>query len=235
MAGRRKKLIIEPPVLWYLVGVITADGCLSSDGRHVDITAKDGEYLETIRKAAGLSCKVGLKNNGAGRSYYRLQISNVTFYKFLLSCGLSPKKSLTQKSVNVPSEYFQDFCRGVIDGDGNIRRWFHPENKNEQWALRIYSGSEEFVIWLRTMIEDMFGVSGRILREENIKKQVMYILKYGKMAAAKILKLCYYEKALALTRKANLARECFSSRMGWSTSKTVFNLGGWRNRYTRGT
>lgn len=40
MANRRKELNIEGANLWYLVGLITSDGCLSKDGRHVDITAK---------------------------------------------------------------------------------------------------------------------------------------------------------------------------------------------------
>ena len=80
MAGQRKQLNMDDATRWYLVGLITSDGCLSSDGRHVDITAKDGEYLETIRKKAGLSCKVGIKNNSRGLEYSRLQISNIGFY-----------------------------------------------------------------------------------------------------------------------------------------------------------
>ena len=143
----------------------------------------------------------------------------------MLSCGLSPKKSLILKDVKVPCEHFSDFCRGVIDGDGNIRRWIHPGNRGEQWVLRIYSGSKDFVIWLQQRIEQTFGALGRVHKEERPGKHDAYTLKYGKIAAAKILKICYYEKALALTRKARLAQECCSSIMGWHRSKTIFESG----------
>ncbi len=225
MAGKRKRLNIDGAVLWYLVGVITSDGCLSSDGRHIDITANDKEYLETIKKEAKLSCKVGIKNKNSSNPSHRLQISNVEFYEFLLSCGLLPKKSLILREVKVPHEYFSDFCRGVIDGDGNIRRWVHPGNKGEQWVLRIYSGSKDFIIWLQQRIALAFGALGRVYKEQKPGMNETYILKYGKIAAVKILRICYYKKALSLTRKANLAQECCSSRMGWSKSKTTFELG----------
>jgi len=221
MAMQRKKLEMKDTTLWYLVGLITSDGCLSSDGRHIDITANDREYPENLKKEARLSCKVGIKNKDKSNFSHRLQISNIEFYQFLLSCGLFPKKSLTIKDVKVPEEYFSDFCRGVIDGDGNIRRWIHPGNQGEQWVLRIYSGSKDFVIWLQQRIEQAFGALGRVHKEERPGKHDAYTLKYGKIAAAKILKICYYKKALALTRKASLAQECCSSIMGWTKSKTI--------------
>ena len=225
MAMQRKKLYMKDTTLWYLVGLITSDGCLSSDGRHIDITANDREYLETIKKKANLSCKVGIKNKEKINLSHRLQISNIDFYEFLLSCGLSPKKSLILKDIKVPREHFPDFCRGVIDGDGNIRRWIHPSNQGEQWVLRIYSGSKDFVIWLQKSIEQSFGALGRVHKEEHLGKHDTYILKYGKIAAVKILKTCYYKKAMALTRKAKLAQECCSSRIGWCKSKTTFESG----------
>ena len=124
----------------------------------------------------------------------------------------------------MPTEHFSDFCRGLIDGDGNIRKWIHPTNGREQWVLRIYSASQDFMTWLQKRIEETFEARGPIHREENSGNGI-YILKYGKLAAAKILKACYYEKALALTRKAVLAKECVSSRKGWSKSKTTFATG----------
>ena len=221
MAGKRKKLNMNDTMLWYLVGVVTSDGCLSQDGRHVSITAKDKEYLEVLKREAGFACKVGIKNKGQPNQSYHLQISNVEFYEFLLSRGLSPKKSLIQKEVNVPREYFSDFCRGIIDGDGNIRKWIHPTNHGEQGVLRIYSSSRDFICWLQESIRHVFGVVGRIYTEKKTGKNDAYILKFGKMAAVKIFKNCYYEHAVALDRKARLAQECCLSRMGWARSKTI--------------
>ena len=225
MGGKRKQLNMSDTTRWYLVGLITSDGCLSSDGRHIDITAKDSEYLECVKQQAGLSCKVGEKSRGKGDLSHHLQISNIEFYEFLLSCGLCQNKSLVLKDIKIPNIHFHDFCRGVIDGDGNIRRWIHPSNRGEQWVLRIYSGSKDFIIWLQGSIEKIFGASGRVYVEKKPESNSWYILKYGKIAAAKILKACYYKDALALKRKAILAEACFSSRMGWSKSKTTVKFG----------
>ena len=221
MAGTRKSLKIEDSLLWYLVGVIASDGCLSSDGRHVDITAKESEYLQDLKQKAGLSCRVGIKNKSKRNQSYHLQIGNVEFYKFLLSIGLFPKKSLTLKEVSVPQKYFSDFCRGIIDGDGNIRKWTHPTNKHEQWVLRIYSSSTDFIMWLCERIQNVFGVEGRIYTQKYPQKHDAHILKYGKMAAKRIFERCYYKNAVALERKSRLAQECCLSRTGWTKSKTV--------------
>ncbi len=217
MANKRKELKIEGPNLWYLVGLITTDGCLCSDGRHIDITSKDFDFLEVVKNSVGISNKIGVKYNGKKQKYFHIQIGNKNFYDFLLSLGLSQNKSLTLGGLKIPEQYFADFLRGVIDGDGCIRNWMHPVNKREQWSLRIYSGSREFVNWLGKTVGQRLRVSGRIHKNaENT-----WVLKYGKMAAKEIAKQCYYESCLGLCRKIKLARECIDSYAGWSKSNTV--------------
>jgi hypothetical protein len=93
MPAHGKELDIKGPNLWYLVRLITSDGCLSSDGGHIDITSKDFKFLEGVRN----------------------------FYGFLLSIGFTPNKSLTLGKIKTPEHYFTDFLRGTPDGDGCIR------------------------------------------------------------------------------------------------------------------
>jgi hypothetical protein len=219
MANKRKELKIEAPNLWYLVGLITSDGCLSSDGRHIDITSKGYKFLQGIKDTFGLDNKIGVKYNSIKQKAFHIQIANKNFYDFLLSVGLSQNKSLTVGAVNVPGQYFCDFLRGLIDGDGCIRQWVHSSNQKEQWSLRIYSGSGAFIKWLNNTIESLLKIKGKVYRETDTK----WILKYGKMAAREIAKRCYYKNCFGLERKIKLAKECFSSYKGWSKSKTVFN------------
>jgi len=122
MPHKRKDLNITGSNLWYLVGLITSDGCLSKDGRHIDITSSDKNYLLQLRKATGLSNKITAKYGGNKNIAYRIQFANRQFYDFLLSVGLTPHKSLTLGSLNITENYFHDFLRGLIDGDGCIRR-----------------------------------------------------------------------------------------------------------------
>lgn len=219
MLSKDSNFIADDSFLWYFAGLITADGSLSKDGRHIDITSRDEDYLVKIKNKAALSNKIGLKYSQSGSLAYRIQFGNVDFYNFLKSIGLKPNKSLTLKGLKIDERYFSDFIRGVIDGDGCIRRWAHPKNKGEQWSLRIYSGSKEFLDWLKEKIETCFRASGRIHKEN--QGGTKYILTYGKMAAQEILKASYYKGSFALERKNRLAIACVVSPKGWSKSKTV--------------
>jgi hypothetical protein len=219
MPNRRKELKIEGPNLWYLVGLITSDGCLSSDGRHIDITSKDYTLLQSIKECLDIGNKICTKYNGKQQECFHIQIGNKNFYKFLMSIGLTPNKSLTLKEIKIGDKYFFDFFRGLIDGDGSIRRWTHSSNNREQWSLRIYSGSGEFISWLNNAAEQVLKVRGKI--HNNASNT--WVLKYGKMAARKIAEKCYYKNCLGLQRKIKLAQECLDSYRGWSKSKTIFN------------
>jgi len=220
MPHKRKELKIEGPNLWYLVGLITSDGSLSSDGRHIDITSKDRGFLIALKEQSGLINKVCVKNRGKQHQAYRIQIANRDFYDFLLSIGLMQNKSLILGALKIPNQYFVDFLRGLIDGDGSIRRWVHPSNKREQWSLRIYSGSETFVKWLDNAVETFIKVKGKIHKDTS---RNICVLKYGKMAAREISQKCYYKGCFGLERKIELAKGCHSSYMGWKQSKTVLS------------
>ena len=60
MPNKRKELKIEGRNLWYLVGLIATDGCLSSDGRHIDITSKDYIFLDEIKREVGITNSIGI-------------------------------------------------------------------------------------------------------------------------------------------------------------------------------
>jgi len=218
MPHKRKDLKIKGPNLWYLVGLIASDGCLSSDGRHIDITSKDCNFLTELTRKLKITNRVCMKNRGTNKEAYRIQIANRNFYDFLLSIGLMPKKSLIIGTLNVPRVYFLDFLRGMIDGDGCMRKWTHPSNKREQWRLRIYSGSISFMKWLRNSIEFSLRVKGRIYKYKGHRN---WILKYGKMAAREIAEKCYYKDCFGLQRKIAVAKDCVDSYKGWNISKTV--------------
>lgn len=221
MPQKRKDLNITGPNLWYLVGLITSDGCLSKDGRHIDITASDRSYLLQLKKVTGLSNKISVKY-GANKSIaYRIQFANRAFYDFLLSIGLTAHKSLTLGPLSIAEEYFYDFLRGLIDGDGGIQRWIHKSNKMEQWNLRVCSGSKKFLEWLSNKIKVILGVKGGLYDEGKNR----FRLKYGKMAARVIISRCYYKDAFGLKRKVDLGEDCIKSYKGWARSKTVENSG----------
>jgi|SRR3989344_2238619 len=210
--------LIRPEHLWYAVGIIATDGNLSPDKRHIAITSKDICFLQELSLVLGLDCKIGRKSSGSNKDkiYGVLQFSDVNFYKYLLSLGLTPKKSLTLSKLKIPQIRFTDFLRGVIDGDGNIRNWTHPQNGNEQWSLRIVSASEKFSGWLFKQIQDNFRVLGKIYGyRRGPKGNMLYTLKFGKVASKLILAKTYYPGCFSLRRKFDLAQNCLNSAVGW--------------------
>jgi len=215
--------------------LVATDGCLSRNGRVVNITSADKHYLTRLRDAMQLSCVVSAKPSGSGATAYQLQIGSKDLHGQLVDIGLTPRKSLTIGPLKVPERGFTDFFRGVIDGDGNIRRWIHPTNGREQWTVRVYGGSKPFLSWLQEELERLWSVQGGLHEEDSDgRHHTKYTLKYGKLAAKVILRRCYYKGALALERKKRLAERCMATAVGWSKSKTVANRSEWEHwEYTR--
>ncbi len=127
--------------------------------------------------------------------------------------GLTKKKSLTLGAIKVNKNYFSDFLRGVIDGDGNISTWIHRTNAHRQWSLRITSAAPIFIKWLKEATENYFDARGRLYSYQyKGKKNPIYILKFGKLAAKIIIKEIYYKNSLCLNRKNLKAIFCLQDK-----------------------
>ncbi len=184
----------------YAVGLLTADGCLSNDGRHLNLTSKDKEQIENFKKCLGLKSKIGKKARGGEKikKYYCVQFSNTRLYKFLEKIGLTPRKSLTLKEVTIPTNFFPDFLRGLFDGDGNFSTPKHPESQYPQVRVRISSGSSMFLRWLHKEIKKKVDVTGGYVT----KGVRVEVLEYAISDSLKILNYMYYSSnIICLSRK----------------------------------
>jgi hypothetical protein len=208
-AKRKSKVLTEWSAdLAYAVGLIASDGDLSSNRRCVTLTSKDLENIINFRECLGVTYKIGRKARGGEteKKYYRVQISNVDFYIFLNSIGLTNAKSKTIQKVVVPHEFFRDFLRGCIDGDGTIIWSSHHESKHLQLRLRLYSASIAFLTWMKITISDHTEVTGGWI--QNDRNGSCSSLCYGKTDSLKIIEFMYYEGArYYLTRKYNLIKD----------------------------
>jgi hypothetical protein len=184
----------------YIVGLITADGCLQKDGRHIDLTSKDREQVVTFKKCLGLKAKIGKKKSGIGNEYYRIQFGDVLFYRFLMNIGITPAKSKTILSVQVPDEYFADFLRGYFDGDGTSYSFYDSLFPNSyRFYISFMSASPKFIDWLRDRLHKLTYVKGHL--SHSLGKNYVQ-LKYGKKEAIVLFEYMYYRKGIpALKRK----------------------------------
>jgi len=197
-----KKIIDEKwnPNLAYAIGLIATDGCLANDGLLVDLTSKDREQLLNFCKCVEVNFKIGTKWNQIGDKCLRIQFKNKLFYDFLLSVGLTPKKSLTMGKLKIPPEYFFDFLRGCFDGDGCFYSYWDKRWKSSfMFYLEFISASKKHVDWLQKELKSSLGVQGHITKDG---RSITYQLKYAKREALEIIKNMYYDKrVISLSRK----------------------------------
>lgn len=203
--GPKPKEIIKTqwsPNFAYAVGLLATDGCLSSDGLLVDLTSKDREQLKNYSKCLGVKFTIGSKFNGTGDKSLRIQFKNRLFYDFLLSVGLTPRKSLTMGKLNIPDEYFFDFLRGCFDGDGCSYSYWDPRWKSSfMFYVSFASGSISFIRWLQKHILKAIGISGHIAILNN-RVNPFYQLKYAKKEGLEIIQKMYYNPdVICLSRK----------------------------------
>ncbi len=184
----------------YAIGLLASDGHMSKDGRHIDLTSKDVEQLENFMICLGISNKIGSKRSGAGLIHKRVQFGDVHFYQFLLSIGMTPTKSKTIGSLDIPRKYFFDFLRGSFDGDGSFHSYFDPRWKSSfMFYTTFASASRTHVDWIRAIIEESLGVTGHITTDG---RKRTHQLKYAKADSLKILKSMYYsDTVVCLDRK----------------------------------
>src|SRR3989344_883003 len=201
--GPKPKRIIDEtwrPNLAYAMGLIATDGCLSSNGLLFDLTSKDREQLVNFSKCLGVKFKIGNKWNLKGDECLRIQFKNRVFYNFLLSIGLTPRKSLTMGKLDIPQRYFFDFLRGCFDGDGCFYSYWDPRWKSSHmFYLEFTSASLKHILWLQEEIKKRIFIEGHITGKN---RNVFFQLKYAKKEAVEIIKKMYYNrKVICLSRK----------------------------------
>jgi len=175
----------------YVIGVISTDGNLSSDLRHIHITSKDEEMVLNCRKCLGIYNIIGKKARGGSKDkkYYVLQFGDKNFFEFLLGIGITPKKSKTIGKLKIPQKYFKDFLRGCIDGDGSITISKHPESNHPQYKVRLCSASKVFLEWILDMSSRLCLIKGGSIHIP--KKSSVYTLVFAKEDSIQILRWIY--------------------------------------------
>lgn len=189
------------PDFAYAIGLITTDGNLSPDGRHIDFTSKDKEQIYNYMKALNIKNKIGHKTSGYKQKWaYRLQFGDVNFYNFLLKIGLMPNKSKKLTAMEIPDKYFFDFLRGCFDGDGHFYSYWDKRWKSSFMFYTVFnSASKKYIDWLQNKIASFLRMNGHITK--NTKDSCLQ-LKYAKQESLELLKKIYYPgKKIYLKRK----------------------------------
>lgn len=201
MKPKGKVKIIWSPQFAYAIGLLTTDGNLSKDGRHLELTSKDKQQLTTFMKCLGIKVKIGYKISGyTGKRTTHIQFGDVSFYNFLLSIGLMPNKTKILSALNIPDKYFFDFLRGHFDGDGSSYSYWDPRWRSSfMFYLIFVSASKKHIEWLRQNIFRLLKIKGHVSHSAN---STVYQLRYAKRDSLIVYKKLYYsEDVVCLKRK----------------------------------
>lgn len=188
------------PNFAYAIGLITTDGSLSRDGRHIHFVSKDRELVEKLNLALGIKNKIGMTVRGGEKikKYSYIFIGDKLFYQFLNSIGLYSAKSRTIKSVKISNKYFADFLRGMFDGDGTFYSFLDKRWPNSfGFQLAFSSASHDFIVWLKNKLAELYEVKGFVCKGAGV-----FNLRYVKRDSKKLVATMYYKNGLLhLNRK----------------------------------
>ncbi|KKW47093.1 MAG: Intein-containing protein [Parcubacteria group bacterium GW2011_GWA1_59_11] len=207
------------PQLAYAVGLLVTDGCLSKDGRHIIMRSAEPALLETFKECLNLKNKTGYTDGQRG---YRVQFGNVQFYNWLISIGLFPAKTHIIGGIKIPDEFFRDFLRGHLDGDGSICGYEDRYNvyrdriyTNQRIFVRYISVSEKHIRWLHNKIQQLAGVKGALIftKSRRINTVPMWTIKFAKKESLKLLDWIYYQPNLPTLLRKRLLAERLTRRI----------------------
>lgn len=113
---------INSPEKAYTIGLITADGSVSSRGGiSLCLTESDRELLEDINeKVFSSTGRISITHPGDKKPRICLYVNGTKLCQQLAIHGIIPNKTYLLKSLStsIPEEFYPDYIRGLYDGDG---------------------------------------------------------------------------------------------------------------------
>jgi hypothetical protein len=224
----------SPSIAW-TVGLMATDGNLSR--RHaLSITSKDRDLLDTVKDCLGLTNALGVTTNGRGGRYWKLQWRDRRFYEWLTVVGLTPAKSLTLGPLAVPDEFFADFLRGCLDGDGSILVYTdrshtakNPRYIYERLYVSLVSASRPFIDWMASTLRRLLGARSAVHLKSKPAGAPVYVLRFAKKASIQVLRWIYYKPAVPCLARKHARAISFLSAM----PAGILGAGGVVERNTR--
>jgi hypothetical protein len=207
MRPQNKIAIQWSPEFAYAIGLLVTDGCIYSNRKMINLTSKDEEQIRNFMRCLNITNKVGMKSSGLSgeKKYFSLQVGDVTFCDFLNSIGIMPKKTKIIGEVDIPTEYFFDFLRGHMDGDGTFYSYWDSRWRSSFMFYTVFvSASEKHILWIREEIFQRLGIKGHLTKTGDTP---MRGIKYAKAESLKLLPKMYYNpEVVCLSRKREKIR-----------------------------
>ena len=185
----------------YWIGILGSDGSVNRNENeiYIELQRQDKELLEKLNKS--IENQRPIKDYETAKGY---ENSKLYFYSREIKKDLKDFKIIPNKTYDknygfpfkLKKEYYQDYLRGLFDGDGSIKR-------GNSLTWQVDSGSLEIILELQKFLKEK-GIETEytICPKKNINIYRLYC--YGKEKINKIYNLLYTTNSnLFLERKKN--------------------------------
>lgn len=186
----------------YLLGYIASDGCIRPNKYELKIKSIDYELLEHAQQLLKTNFPIKKEKN---TNCYSFSVYSKKIVSDLQMLGITPKKSCTLKFPKVPDDFFWDFLRGEIDGDGCV---FPPKENSISIGMNIV-GSKFFLMELKNKLIKKINCKPYALNYNCKSKNNCTLPIYCK-SAYDVLYFVYKNEKYGLSRKKNLALKVLS-------------------------
>jgi len=190
------------PELAYAIGLLVTDGNLSLDGRHITLVSRDVDQLKTFASILEINSRIGRHRGGyTPAGVFRLAFGDRLLFDWLAGIGLSPRKTHTIGALSIPDEFFRDFLRGHLDGDGTISSYvdrhntrLKPQYVYQRLYVRFISASRPHIEWLQTKTRFLLGIAGHVTVQQAADqgRVPLYTLRFAKGEAIALLRWIYH-------------------------------------------
>jgi hypothetical protein len=178
----------------YWLGLILADGCINKKNKF-ELTLKDREHIELFKECLKSEHKISPKEIN-GELYHRISFSDTQIVNDLKKYGILPNKSNIDFHLpDIPDEFFNDFLRGIIDGDGMI---YSSKINDSRFHIYISVGFScpTYMQELCEKIRSFYKVDAKYSIQ-----RTCYRIQIYKKDSVKIVKQLYKNASLYMKRK----------------------------------
>lgn len=210
---------IDSDIKAYLFGFIFADGYVvyRKDTRNYEfamqLQSQDKYILDVLNQELGGVHKITHQNpkdkiiNGVATTSGHsdvLRIYSKDIVCDLMNHGVVPDKTHNYSLPNVPDEYFFDFLRGYIDGDG-----CYYVNNNGDISINITCSDKKVLVYLQDIL-DIYGIDTNVYKEKEFKYRLYC---YRQEDVEELVNLLYHDGfSLCLSRKYDKIKNLLNGR-----------------------
>lgn len=186
---------IDSPEKAYIIGLLITDGYVIENRNYFGIDLTDEDAIKFIADYINIKYTIIPPKGKAVLNKYRIVVYGENYIEQLIRYGITGNKTFTTNGCKLDKnekKYLPYIIRGVIDGDGWIRK-----DGNEFF---ISSASEAFIYWCKDVLVSLGFCNIKVKFIKNNQKGI-YLIRSSLKENLELLKKEIYDKPFGMGRK----------------------------------